>query len=471
MVKKIVLIILTILLLASIRTKAEKVVLEATIPEYAGAHLSFLTYSDQITYTERILCSTMVDSTGYFNCSFETNETIYIFLHLGVYEAFFFAEPGKEYTLLFPEKKGKSISDNLNPYFEPELYHLGIENSSDTELNYQIAWFNHEYTEMLKSNAYLIYIKSSEFNALNEIKKIDTLFKNSDNKFFNDYKSYSYAAFLQLSNHQQSTSISNQFYLKNQILYSNKAYMDLFNQLYDKYFDYFGRTKDGEQIYTDIGKLKSITALKKTLGNDEILKNDTLKELVILKCLHDEFYNDKISRGAMLIVLDSLALQTKIEQHKIIAENIRKKVTRLMVGFEPPQFELLDKDSNLVSLQNFKGKYVYLGFCVSLSYSCIQEFEMLRKIYERQKYNFEIVIICMDDNLIQMKNFVEKKNYPFTFLYYGNQADIFIEFDIRTLPTYYFIDKNGKLALSPAATPGENIEFYIFQVMRKNGDI
>jgi peroxiredoxin len=324
---------------------------------------------------------------------------------------------------------------------------------------------------MFKANAYLISIKSPTFNAVTELNKIDSIFKDYDNPFFQDYKTYTFAAFLQISNNQKTRSISNNYYLNNRILYKNKSYMELFNQVYDKYLDYFGRTEKGEKIFSDIGILNSITALKSTLGNDEILKNDTLKELVILKCLHDEFYDDKISRSALLIVLDSLAQQTDLNEHRLIAQNIRKKVTRLMVGFEPPYFELLDKDSNLITLKNYKGKYVYLGFCVSLSYTCIQEFEMLRKLYERQNQNFEIVIISMDDNLAQMKNFIEKKNYPFTFLFYGNQPDIFKEFDIRTVPTYFFIDKNGKLALSPAATPGENIEYYIFNVMRKNGDI
>ncbi|OFX85712.1 MAG: hypothetical protein A2W99_05955 [Bacteroidetes bacterium GWF2_33_16] len=463
--------IVSYFLLISFTSLAGRVVFKGDIPDYAGHKLEFLTYSDQITFTERLLCSAIVDSTGKFDCSFETDETIYVFAHLGVYEAFIFVEPDKEYILLFPEKKDKSTADRLNPYFEPELYHLGVENSSDNELNYLLAWFNHEYTKMFEANAYLIYIKSSAFNALTEINKVDSIFKNIDNPFFNDYKTYTFAAFLHISNHQKSRSISDSYYLKNKVLYNNKAYMQLFNQVYDKFFGYFGRTENGEKIYSDIGKLKSITALKNTLGSDEILKNDTLKELVILKCLHDEFYDDKISRSAMLIVLDSLALQTKIAEHKIIAENIRKKVTRLMVGFEPPYFELLDKDSNMVSLQKYRGKYVYLGFCVSLSYACIQEFEMLRKLYERQHQNFEIVIISMDDNLAQMKNFIEKKDYPFTFLYYGNQSEVFKEFDIRAVPTYYFIDKEGKLALSPAATPGENIEYYIFNVMRKNGDI
>lgn len=469
--QKVRFVLLTLFMLFSIHLMAGKVVLKGLVPDYANQKLDFLAYSDQITLTEKIICSATVDSTGKFECSFDTDQTIYVFIYTGIYEAFLFAEPDHEYILLFPELTQKSTADKLNPYFEPVLYHLGVENSSDNELNYLIAWFTHEYTEMFKANAYLINIKSPDFNALNEINKIDSVFNKFDNQYFHDYKAYTFAAFLHISNYQKSKSISDSYYLNNKILYQNKAYMELFNQVYNNYFDYFGRTQQGEKIYSDISKLKSITALKQTLGGDSVLQNDTLKELVILKCLHDHFYDDKLSRSALLVVLDSLELQTKYAEHKLIANNIRKKVTQLMIGFDPPYFELYDKDSNLVTLNSYKGRYVYLGFCVSLSYACIQDFEMLRKLHERHKQNFEIVIISVDDNLPQMKNFVEKKEYPFTFLHFGNQSDVFKDFDIRAIPTYYFIDKTGKLALSPAASPNENIEYYIFQIMRKNGDI
>lgn len=447
------------------------VLIRGNAPEYTNQKLEFLTFSDQITFTEKVLCSVVVDSLGNFSCTFKTDETLYVFLHLGVYEAFLFAEPSNEYSIILPERKDKSQVDLLNPYFEPVLYHIGFEKISDSELNYQLAWFDHEFTEMFKANAYLINIKSPDFDALREINKIDSIFKNITNPFFIDYKTYAFATFLHISNYQKSKSISDLYYLNKKVLYHNKAYMDLFNQVYDRYFEFFGRTPEGQQIYSDIGKQRSITALKKTLGNDDILKNDTLKELVILKCLHDEFYKDRFSRSSMLVVLDSLALQTTYPEHRLIAENIRKKVTRLMVGFEPPLFELFDKDSNKVTLKNFDGRYVYLGFCMCHSYTCIQEFELLRKLYERHQKNFEIVIISMDDNLSEMKKFVEKKEYPFTFLHFGNQSEVFKDFDIRTLPTYYFIDKSGKLVLSPAPSAAENIEIQIFQIMRANGDI
>ena len=327
------------------------------------------------------------------------------------------------------------------------------------------------YTKILNNSTSYISNNLQEIDVSAEIQKVDSLFSDVDNKFFHDFKRYKFALYQSASSNQKMKSISNNYYLYNEILYNNNAYMDLFNQVYDEYFQYFGRTDNGRKIYSDIGKLKSITALKNTLGNDSILSNDTLKEFVILKCLHDEFYNDKFSRAAMLTVLDSLSLQTKVEEHKIIANNIREKVTKLMLGYKPPAFELYDKDSTLVNLDSFEGRYVYLGFCTTTSYACIKEFAMLESLYKKHNEHFEIVIISMDESLPQMKRFVEMKNYSFKFLYYGNQSDVFKDYDIRAFPTYYFIDKKGKLAITPAPSPDQNSEFAIFKVMRANGDI
>jgi peroxiredoxin len=463
--------LLLILFVLPLTVFAQKVVLKGTIPEYSGKTLTFLTFSDQVTYTEKELCSSVVGSDGTFSCSFDVNVPTYIFLHLGVYEAFIFVQPGTEYDLLFPELKEKTMADKLNPYFEPIQYHLGITNSSEKELNYQLAFFDAIYSKMLDKGAYFISDNSYEPDIDGAIAEVDSLFQNINIKFFNDFKKYKYASFKQISYHEKMKSISNTYYLNNEVLYNNPAYMDLFNQVYDEYFQYFVRTESGKQIYNDIGKLKSITSLKQTLGRDSVLPNDTLKELVILKCLHDEFYNDKFSRYAMLTVLDSLELLTEIQEHKIIAENIREKVTKLMVGFEPPKFELLDIEGNLVSLENYKGKYVYLSFCTTISYACIKEFGMLQKLYEKHKNDFEIVVICMDESLSQVKRFVDLKGYPFKFLHYGNQSEVFKDYDIRVFPTYYFIDKEGKLAMSPAPSPDQNAEFKIFQLMRARGDI
>ena len=87
---------------------AENVVFKGNIPDYAGEKFTFLCFSNNITFTEEELCTTIVKENGDFLCSFYTDKTKYVFIRLGVYEAYIFAEPGKEYELLFPEKKEKS---------------------------------------------------------------------------------------------------------------------------------------------------------------------------------------------------------------------------------------------------------------------------------------------------------------------------------------------------------------------------
>ena len=450
---------------------SQKTHLFGNIPEYANCYLEFLTYSDFISKTEKTLAECKVKENGDFSVDINIEETQYVFLHLGIYEAFVFIEPHHEYELLFPERQDKTIAEELNPYFKEVKYHLGIDNSSEKELNYILAYFNYEYNNMINRNAYKIYIKASGVNVDDTIKKIDSIFCNYKNPYFVNYKKYKYAAFRHLSYQFKTKSISNSYYLNKNVLYKNTAYMELFNQVYDNYFLYFARTEHGKEIYKNINQQKSITALKSTLSYDNILQNDTLKEFVILKCLYDEFYNDKFYRSAMLTVLDSLRNETKIKEHEEIADNIYTKVTRLLKGFAPSEFHLYDTDSNLVSLDNFKGKYVYLGFCTSVSYACIQEFEMLRKLHERHSNDFEIVMICADKNYEQMKRFVDKKKYPWTFLYYGNKPLILKEYDIRAFPTYFLIDKEGKLLLSPAPSPAENLELTLFKIMKARGDL
>ncbi|MDP4226874.1 MAG: hypothetical protein Q8910_10895, partial [Bacteroidota bacterium] len=61
--------------------------------------------------------------------------------------------------------------------------------------------------------------------------------------------------------------------------------------------------------------------------------------------------------------------------------------------------------------------------------------------------------------------------YTWTFLYCGNQTSLLKEYNIRAFPTCYLINPDGKLSISPAPLPSENIELTIFSAMRSRGDL
>jgi L-2-hydroxyglutarate oxidase LhgO len=80
-------------------------------------------------------------------------------------------------------------------------------------------------------------------------------------------------------------------------------------------------------------------------------------------------------------------------------------------------------------------------------------------------------MISTEENFESMKRFVESKNYPWTVLHYGNQEEILKKYNVKVMPAYFFITPDGKLSLSPAPSPSEKIEWKIFQIMKKRGDI
>jgi peroxiredoxin len=239
--------------------------------------------------------------------------------------------------------------------------------------------------------------------------------------------------------------------------------------LYDQYFIHFSKADEDKKLVKAISVSKSYEAVKSVLMEDSVLKPDELLNMVILKCLYDEFYDDNYARNSLLAVLDSFIESVQNPFQVFIAKNIKEKVTKLLVGFSPPDFELFDMDSNLVSLENFKGKHIYLNFCSCFSYSCMKEFVMLKKLYQKHSDYLEIVTIVIDDEFELARDFVNRSGYDWPFLHFANSPVIIQDYDIRAYPTYYLIDNKGKLAMSPAPSPIDGFEIYLFRELRSKG--
>jgi len=461
--------LISILLIFSLQIFSQNVIIKGHTPEYAGMELTFLSFVDQVTYTRDTLAVVKVSEKGDFNAEFSVAQTQYVFLLLGVYEGYFFVEPNNQYEIELPERQDKTQADLLNPYFEPTPYHLGIVGVEKDDLNFAIAWFDDAYQKATTTYAYALYQSDSDAVIDTLTAQLQRQFTHYQQPYFQQYLRYKLALLRHNAYKEKSKSISNNYFLNKPIEYHNIAYMELFHQVYDDYFEYFGRTTKGQAIYPAINRYGSYEALDTTLLHNQVLSNDTLRELVMLKCLYDEFYDDAFSRRGMLAILDTLEQKTDLAEHKTIARRVRARVTRLLPGYRPPDFALYNRDSVLVHLADLEGRYVYLGFCTSLSYACIQEFEMLRSLHQQFKDYFDIVIVCADKNLATMRNFVNKKGYDWTFLHYGNQSDVLQKYDVRAFPTYYFIDDQGRLLMSPAPTPAENLEMKVFEILRDRG--
>lgn len=468
---KLVAVILFFSLIYPVASVAQVAVLTGNAPSYSGDEIVFYTYSDYVTMAESEIGRCAVGANGDFSCKLSLLTTSLVFSHLGVYKVYFFAERGGRYELVLPPKEEKTEAQRLNPFFREEDLQVGIKNVGATDINRYISSFDMVFNENFDDVVMSAYKGSVKLNVDSLIAGIEARFIDSRNQFFNDYRRYRYGLLKHLTMMQKSRSISDEYFLNNPVRYNNPAYMELFNLTYNKYFIFFSRTAQGNAIFKDISKDKSLPKLKKTLGTNKVLANDTLKELVILKGLFDEFFNDEFSRSALLSVLEQVYRSAITDEHIIIAENIRNRITRLLPGFVPMPFALADTSGNDISLDKFNGKYVYLNFCTTSSYTCIQEFALLQKLYDRYKQRLEIVTILTDKDKRDIAPFLKSTGYNWTFLHYGNKPDIIKDYDVRVYPTYYLIGPDQKLIMSPAPTPRENFEVKFFQIMRGRGDI
>jgi peroxiredoxin len=437
--------------------------------DYAGDSLVFFSYSNMITFSEKEIASCLVGDSGVFKCNLTLEEPRLIFSHLGVYNCFMYAEPGMVYEIRLPQKRQKSMADEANQFFEETSVHLSLKVTGttddfsvpgkDEELNFLIHAFNdyfYPYYYKFAVNAYTDRINQKELK--DAVENLLTPFQDIRSPFFVTYMDYRIGLLNHYGNQISSQRIIEDFFLDRPVRYQNPAYMELFNEIFNDYFDLFNQKYPKRNLPQILNRDKDYSRLNEILIRDASLKNDSLRELILLREFYNGFFDQKNIRSSMLQLLDSLQVNTSIEIYSNMVRDIMLEITRLLPGYAPPDFSLYDHDSTLVHLSDFHGEYVYMNFCNSFSYYCIKEYEYLKILQQRLQGQVKILTILVDDSFQSMQDLMKNNSYPWTFLHFSNQPEVIDDYDIRTYPSYFLINPEGKLILSPAPSPAENFE-------------
>jgi peroxiredoxin len=437
--------------------------------EYAGDSIVFLSYSNMITFSEKEITSCIVGDSGVFECTFTLEEPRLIFSHLGVYNCFMYAEPGKVYEIRLPQKRQKSLADEANQFFEETSVHLSLKVTgttdelavtyNDEELNFLIHAFNdyfYPYYYKFAVNAYTDRIDKKELK--DAVENLQSPFEDIHSPFFSAYMDYRIGLLNHFGNQISSQRIMEDYFLDRPVWYQNPAYMELFNEIFNDFFDQFNEKYPKRNLPVMLNRDKDYSRLNEILVRDASLRNDSLRELILLKEFFEGFFDQRNIRSSMLQLLDSLKVNTSIDLHRNMVKDMMLEITKLLPGYVPPDFALYDHDSTLVHLSDFHGEYIYLIFCNSFSYYCIKEYEYLKVLQQRLQGQVKILTILVDDSFQSMQDLMKNNSYPWTFLHFSNQPQVIDDYDIQTYPSYFLIGPEGKLILSPAPSPAENFE-------------
>jgi thiol-disulfide isomerase/thioredoxin len=241
--------------------------------------------------------------------------------------------------------------------------------------------------------------------------------------------------------------------------------------MYEEFIFFYSRTDEGNSINYLVNRTQNLKALKDTLMKHPAIPNRIMAEFIIIKEIYDIYFNDYFYREALLSLLDSIISKPETEQNRIYASGVKNYLTRLKTGERPPDFNLLDQNNNLRTLDDFRGKYVYINFCTPDNYSCLKEFPFLNALYKVHDKHLEIVTIMVTEEIHNMKDFMKKNKYSWTSLFYGNDDKLLQNYDVKAYPTSYLIDPEGKMIQSPATLATEGFEEQLFRIMKSRGDL
>ena len=126
-------------------------------------------------------------------------------------------------------------------------------------------------------------------------------------------------------------------------------------------------------------------------------------------------------------------------------------VKQIAVGAEAPDFTLQSMDGKEIKLSDFKGKKVYLKFWASWCGPCKKSMPELMELAAKEDRGFEILSVIApglqgEKTVNQFPKWFEEQGYKDIPVLYDTTGSTFQAYQIRSIPTEYLIDSNGKIA-------------------------
>lgn len=441
---------LFILLFAYQSSGQNQVTIYGFAPSYVGKTISFNKIDDYISEHESVLASTVVKPDSTFSLTFNVSNIQRINVHANNNSSHMYVQPESYYEVYLPG------NDPYQSYKETgNLIELTFFNLDSTDINYKILSFQRWCDEFMSEKFYTKNVKPDEFDAnLKDFKlAVENYYSKDTSSFLQAYVMYTIATFddIQFSG-QRKTAEKYLFYLhQNPVFYSNDAYMEYFNAFYDRLIPRLDNETD-EKVYQAV--LQSSPSLfMRALHNTLILENLRIRELVMLKALGEEYYSKQFPQTNIITILDSVSRGSMFAEHAAIAQNIKSRLTQLVVGGIAPDFFIKDASGELFSLSSFAKKHLYFHFYDPSMLKSTLELEALIKLYNEYKGDIEFISIYpnktySDENL---KSFIE--TIPWKTFNVDANNPLWTDYNAVAFPYYVLLDGYGYVVSAPARGP------------------
>lgn len=411
-----------------------------------NALIRLFTYEDLLNDFGVLLDQGKTDPQGNFILEGSVKQILPARIYVGLEYVDLILSPNATYDIeiMVPDRQ-----DNVS-YFEKELPTIRVKRSTDKGI----------YRQMVVSeeiiNGYLI----EHFNQIyrgRQLRYIDSI-QNAINRELPDIKSeyvkeydrYKIAAVRLGISADGGKKIIKDYFNEQPVLYTQSAYMDLFKEVFDGYFN--GASYDSHMLMDAFAE--GPAAFKKYLDTDPLMaKNQRLAELITIYNLQKLCYGDRNTSRFAKDHLNYIKSQTKHLEHKTIISDFFAKFDRLAPGAAATDFTLKDSSEKNVSLSDYKNGLVLLQFVDGMSPVSEHQFAELRSLHNQWQDTVQILTIATHDKMAFFKQQFEEKRIDWPLLDLGDQILLLEAYNVRTFPEYILIRKGNKIGEAPAPSP------------------
>ncbi len=442
---------------------SQNVTISGYAPAYKSKEITLYTYADYISNTEIPVATQAVSDSGFFDFSLQTEEVKRILFRIEKQKAGMYIEPNRNYRIFFPARDSLRFP---NPNIEQNV-EIEFSITDTTEINALIISYNEHFEKFWAENYPYFVQKKSRARLDTFALELQKDYAGLDRPYFKSYIEYTLAG-LDLSTFQGKNELARRFLDDKPIQYGNYEYMCFFNSFFNHYLQNYTVSKNGPALVEQINDKSSFEGCMNVLAGDKFLKNDTLRELVLIKGLNELYYDLSFRKENILDILGRIASSGKITLHQQIASNVINSFSKLRPGETAPDFFLLDQKNKKVCLSDFKGKYVYLDFWASWSTPCLQELKLIPELKKKYGDKIAFVSISLDEDTVQLKKFLAKNpKYDWVILHYAGSKQVKEDYEIRALPSYFLINAFGNFVQAPALKPSQSIESTFWDICKR----
>lgn len=143
------------------------------------------------------------------------------------------------------------------------------------------------------------------------------------------------------------------------------------------------------------------------------------------------------------------------------------KAIKFAGGTVAPDFVLQDIDDNAVSLAKYRGQVVYLNFWASWCRPCMQKMDQMKPIQaELENQGIVFVNVSLDRKAEVWKETLEKKSFKGVHILASGElnSDIAKAYEIKVLPRYFIINKDGVFVKNPKSNALDLIKAKLLEV-------